>query len=56
MTEIMLRTSAEKSTKGHKTLHPQAMNKTKTLFFHVNFLPRLFMVKIHTNKTDVQTI
>ena len=30
MTETMIRTSAEKSGLRHKTLHPKAINKTKS--------------------------
>ena len=47
MTETMLRTSAEKSALRHKTLHPQAINKTKTVFGHIKFLPRHCKVEIH---------
>ena len=47
MTETMLRTSAEKSALTHKTLHPQAIDKTKTVFCHIKFLPRHCKVEIH---------
>ena len=40
MTETMLRTSAEKSALRHKTLHPKAINKTKTVYCHIN--PNLY--------------
>ena len=48
MTETMLRTSAEKSTLRQKTLHPKAINKTKTVFCRIKFLPRHCKVEIHT--------
>ena len=56
MTEIMLRTSAEKSALRYKTLHHQAINKTKTVFCHIKFLPRHCKVEIHipTKKTFKQ--
>ena len=43
----MLRTSAEKSALRHKTLHPQAISKTKTVFCHIKFLPRHCKFEIH---------
>ena len=48
MTETMPRTSAEKSALRHKTLHPQVINKTKTVYCDIKFLPRHCKVEIHT--------
>ena len=47
MTGTMLRTLAEKSALRHKTLHPQAINETKTGFCHIKFLPMHCKVEIH---------
>ena len=48
MTETMLRTSAEKSALRHKTLHPQPINETKTVFCHIKSLSRHCKVEIYT--------
>ena len=47
MTETMLRTSAEKSILWHETLHSHAINKTKTMFYNIKFLPIHCKVEIH---------
>ena len=47
MTETMLRTSAEESALKHKTLHPQAINETKTVFCQIKLLQRHCKVEIH---------
>ena len=54
MTETIPMTSAENSGLiRHKTLHPQAINKTKTVYCHNKLLPRHCKVEIHapTNQT-----
>ena len=48
MTETMPMTSAEKIVLRHKTLHRQAINKTKTVYCHITFLPMHCKVELHT--------
>ena len=48
MTETMPRTSAEISASRHKTLYPQATNKTKTVYYHIKLLPRHCKFEINT--------